>query len=52
VEDNRLFFECIECGVEYTIQTDMDIDPEFCPFCGEPVDILEWKDDENAESES
>ena len=52
MEDSRLFYECFECGAEYSVQTDMEIDPEFCPFCGEPVEILEWKDDDNTEPES
>ena len=53
MEDPRLFFECDECGAEYNLQTDMEIEPEFCPFCSEPIDILIWKDyDENAEQES
>ena len=47
MEDTRLFFECDECGAEYSLETDMDMKAEFCPFCGEPYDILEWKDNEN-----
>ena len=52
MEDTRQFFECEQCAVEYSIQTDMEIDPEFCPFCGEPYEILEWTDNENTEQES
>jgi len=52
MEDTRQFFECEQCAVEYSIQTDMEIDPEFCPFCGEPYEILEWKYNENTEQES
>lgn len=47
MEDTRQFFECEYCAVEYSIQTDMGVNPEFCPFCGETYDILEWKDNEN-----
>ena len=47
MDDKRQFFECQECGAEYSVETDMDIKPEFCPFCGEPIEILEWTDDEN-----
>ena len=47
MEDIRQQFECQECGAEYSIQTDMDIKPEFCPFCGEPLDDIEWNNYEN-----
>ena len=36
MEDTRQFFECEGCGAEYTLQTDMEIEPEFCPYCSEP----------------
>ena len=58
MEDPGRLFECEECGAEYSIHTDMDIAdnlivPEFCPFCGEPIEMLDWEnDDENAEQES
>ena len=52
MEDTRQFFECEGCGAEYNLQTDMEIDPEFCPYCGESFDVLEWKDYENTEQES
>ena len=42
MEDPRQFFECEQCAVEYSIQTDMDVDPEFCPFCGEPLDEVDF----------
>jgi len=51
MEDTRQFFECEGCGAEYTLQTDMDMVAEFCPFCSEPIEILEWKDYENTEQE-
>ena len=50
MEDARQYFECEGCGAEYSLHTDMeDIKPEFCPFCSEPVEMLDWDDD--AESE-
>jgi hypothetical protein len=53
MEDTGLYFECEHCGADYSLQTDMeDIVPEFCPFCSEPIEILEWKDDENEFGES
>ena len=52
MEDTRQFFECEQCAVEYNIQTDMEVDPGFIPFCGEPLDILEWTDKENTIEES
>ena len=52
MEDTRQLFECENCGAEYSLQTDMDMVPEFCPFCGEPIDLFEWKEDyENTEQE-
>ena len=49
MEDTRLFFECEGCGAEYSVHTDMaDIVADFCPFCGEPLDKIDWEyDDEN-----
>ena len=53
MEDTSRYVECEECGAEYNVQTDMDIESEFCPFCGEPMDMLEWKENyENTEQES
>ena len=53
MEDTRQLFECESCGAEYTLQTDMEIKAEFCPFCSEPIEMLDWEDyDENAEPES
>ena len=52
MEDNRQFFECQECGAEGSATTDMDLVIEFCPFCGEPLDDIEWNDYENEFSES
>ena len=52
MEDTRQYFGCEQCGAEYSLQTDMDMKAEFCPFCSEPIEILEWKDDENEFGES
>ncbi len=45
MEDTRQLFECEGCGAEYTLQTDMEIKAEFCPFCSEPIEMLDWEDD-------
>ena len=53
MEDTRQLFECEGCGAEYTLQTDMELKAEFCPFCSEPIEMLDWENyDENAEPES
>ena len=54
-DPKQLFeFECESCGSEYSVHTDMeDIVPEFCPFCSEPIDEMDWEyDDENTKQES
>ena len=51
MEDPRQFFECEGCGAEYTLQTDMELKAEFCPFCSEPVEMLDWEDDDAASEE-
>ena len=40
MEDTLQHFECEQCGAEYAIKTDMDIDPQWCPYCGEVYDDL------------
>ena len=54
MEDIRQFFECEGCGAEYSLHTDMeDIKPEFCPFCSEPLEEIDWEyDDENVKRQS
>ena len=53
MEDTRQLFECEGCGAEYSLQTDMELKAEFCPFCSEPIEIFDWEDYEgNAEPES
>jgi transcription initiation factor IIE alpha subunit len=53
MEDTRQYFECEGCGAEYSLHTDMeDIVAEFCPFCSEPLDEIDWEyDDENTKQE-
>ena len=54
MEDSRQYFECEGCGAEYSLHTDMeDIKPEFCPFCSEPLEEIDWEyDDENVKRQS
>ena len=53
MEDKTQHFECDECGAEYSITTEMDLVVEFCGFCGEPIDKIDWEiDDENVRRES
>ena len=53
MEDTRQVFECEGCGAEYSLQTDMELKAEFCPFCSEPIDEMDWEYDyENTEQES
>ena len=35
MEDTLQYFDCESCGAEWAIKTDMDIDPKWCPYCGE-----------------
>ena len=37
MEDKRQFFECEECGAEFSIESDMPTDPQYCPYCGETL---------------
>jgi len=52
MEDVRQHFECEDCGAEYSLQTDLEIDPSYCPFCGETMGVFKWNDYENEFSES
>ena len=53
MEDKQQHFECDECGAEYSITTEMDLVVEFCGFCGEPIEEIDWEiDDENVRQES
>jgi transcription initiation factor IIE alpha subunit len=52
MEDTRQLFECEGCGAEYSLQTDMEMKAEFCPFCSEPLEEIDWEyDDENTKQE-
>ena len=47
MEDTRQYFECEGCGAEYSLHTDMvDIVAEFCPFCSEPLEEIDWEYDD------
>ena len=51
----ELVHECFECGAQFTVQGEFDIedqDVSFCPYCGteldfEPDEDLELEDDED-----
>ena len=40
MEDTLQHFECEDCGAEFAIKTDMDIDPVYCPYCGETLNAF------------
>ena len=53
MEDKTQYFECDDCGAEFSLITSQDMVVEFCPFCGEPLDEIDWEiDDENVKRES
>ena len=53
MRDNNQLFECEECGAEFGVTADMDIEVVYCPFCGEALDNIDWDEDyENFNSES
>ena len=53
MEDKTLWFECDGCGAEFGIETAMELEAEFCPYCGEPIEEIDWEiDDENVKRES
>jgi len=45
MEEKKQHFECEDCNAEFSIETDMDMLVEFCPFCSEPLDVIEWSSD-------
>ena len=50
MEDKQQQFECDECGAEYSVLTEMDLVVEFCCYCGEALDEIDWEyDDKNIE---
>ena len=45
MEDKTQHFECDDCGGEFSVTTEMDMTIEFCVFCGEPIEEIEWNSD-------
>ena len=50
MEDTSIHIECQSCGAEFSLTTDMEIDPAYCAFCGETVELdqinnSEWPTD-------
>lgn len=49
---------CVECDSSFSLEfsvEDTDLDPTFCPFCGEPLedeDVKFFDDDEDNEDEA
>jgi transcription initiation factor IIE alpha subunit len=53
MEDKRQYFECEQCAAEFFIETDMDLEVEWCAYCGEPLDKIDWEyDNEDVRQES
>ena len=40
MEDTLQHFDCEHCGAEFAIQTYMDIDIQYCPYCSEVYETL------------
>jgi len=51
MEDKTQHLECDECGAEFGLETSVDMDVEFCPFCGEPLDEADWEPEEELDFE-
>ena len=45
MEDTTELFVCEHCNGEFAVETEVSMPIEFCCFCGEPLDILEWEGD-------
>ena len=45
MEDKTLQFECDGCGAEFGVMTEQDMKVEFCCFCSEPLEEIEWNSD-------
>ena len=43
MEDKTLWFECDGCGAEFGVETAMELEAEFCPYCGEPIEEVDWE---------
>lgn len=58
MEDTSIHIECQSCGAEFSLTTDMEIDPAYCAFCGETIALYSlnssegWLDYENEFGES
>ena len=53
MEDTKECFACEHCDGEFAVETDCSMKIEYCCFCGELLDVLEWDEDyENFNSES
>ena len=46
MEDKTLQFECDGCGAEFGVMTEQDMKVEFCCFCSEPLDEIDWEAEE------
>lgn len=46
MDDKRLWLSCEECDGEWSMQTDCDMKPSYCVFCGETIEEENWEDDE------
>jgi hypothetical protein len=40
MEDRSQNIECHSCGAEYNIESHMDIEAQWCPFCSELIEVL------------
>ncbi len=43
-EQNKI--KCIECEVEFEVLTDNNLEPIYCPFCGEEILTTDMNDDD------
>jgi hypothetical protein len=39
----KVFIECEECSGEFSVESSMYMKFEFCVFCGEPLDDIDWE---------
>ena len=49
MEDKRQYFDCLECGGLFSLEPDCSMSVEHCPFCGEPLEAMEWEPDYHIE---
>lgn len=52
MENKREWFACENCDGEFAVETDCSSKISYCIFCGEPLDIEVWNDDEGVFEES